>query len=87
MNTYTGLKNDMGQSVALKSVHLDGRLDGLLLSMKIRQSYFNDSEEAIEASYTFPAGWGSNLLSFSVELNGIRMQAIALEKQMVTHRS
>jgi Ca-activated chloride channel homolog len=81
MNTYTGLKNDMGQSVALKSVHLDGRLDGLLLSMKIRQSYFNDSDETIEASYTFPAGWGSNLLSFSVELNGKRMQAIALEKQ------
>ena len=57
MNTYTGLKNDMGQSVALKSVHLDGRLDGLLLSMRIRQRYFNDSDETIEASYTF--GWKS----------------------------
>ncbi len=81
MHTFTGLKNDMGQSVALKSVHLDGRVDGLLLSMKIRQSYLNDSAETIEASYTFPAGWGSNLLSFSVELNGKRMQAVALEKQ------
>lgn len=81
MNTHTGLKNDLGQNVALKSVHLDGRVDGLLMSMKIRQSYLNDSVETIEASYTFPAGWGSNLLSFSVELNGKRMQAVALEKQ------
>ncbi len=81
MNTHTGLKNDLGQNVALKSVHLDGRVDGLLMSMKIRQSYLNDSAETIEASYTFPAGWGSNLLSFSVELNGKRMQAVALEKQ------
>lgn len=81
MKTNAGLENEYGQSVALKSVHLDGRIEGLLLTMKVRQSYFNDSDETIEASYTFPAGWGANLLSFCVELNGKRMQAVALEKK------
>ena len=81
MKNNAGLDNEYGQSVALKSVHLDGRIEGLLLTMKVRQSYLNDSEETIEASYTFPAGWGSNLLAFGVELNGKRMQAVALEKK------
>lgn len=81
MKTNAGLENEYGQSVALKSVHLDGRIEGLLLTMKVRQGYLNDSEDTIEASYTFPAGWGANLMSFSVELNGKRMQAVALEKK------
>ena len=81
MKNNAGLENEYGQSVALKSIHLDGRIEGLLLTMKVRQSYLNDSDDTIEASYTFPAGWGSNLLSFSVELNGKRMQAVALEKK------
>ena len=81
MKKSTGLENEKGQSVALKSVHLDGRLDGLLLTMKVFQTYVNDSKKTIEASYTFPAGWGANLLSFSVALNGKRMQAVALAWQ------
>ena len=32
-----------GEVVALKSVHIDGRLDGLMLSVKVRQSYRNNS--------------------------------------------
>ena len=86
MKKSTGLENEKGQSVALKSVHLDGRLDGLLLTMKVFQKYVNDSKKTIEASYTFPAGWGANLLSFSVALNGKRMQAVALAKDVAEEK-
>ncbi len=81
MKTKTGLENEYGQNVSLKSVHLEGKLEGLLLTMLVKQRYLNDSEETIEASYTFPAGWGANLMGFSVELNGKRMQAVALAKK------
>jgi Ca-activated chloride channel family protein len=81
MKTKTGLENEYGQNVSLKSVHLEGKLEGLLLTMLVKQRYLNDSEDTIEASYTFPAGWGANLMGFSVELNGKRMQAVALAKK------
>lgn len=81
MKTKTGLENEYGQNVSLKSVHLEGKLEGLLLTMLVKQRYLNDSDETIEASYTFPAGWGANLMGFSVELNGKRMQAVALAKK------
>lgn len=80
MQTQTGLENEFGQSVALKSVHLTGQLEGLLLTMTVKQRYLNDGPETIEASYTFPAGWGTQLMGLSVELNGQRMQAMALAK-------
>lgn len=81
MNEKMGLETEYGQSVALKSMHLEGRIEGLLLTMKSRQKYLNDTGETIEASYTFSAGWGSNLMGLSVELNGTRMQAVVLEKK------
>lgn len=37
-----------GQTVALKSVHIDGRLDGLMLVVKVLQSYRNDSGKNLE---------------------------------------
>jgi len=81
MKKIAGLENEYGQSVSLKSVHLEGQLEGLLLTLRMTQRYLNDSDGTIEASYTFPAGWGAHLMSFSVELNGKRMQAVALAKQ------
>ena len=38
----TQLRGTDGQAVTLKSVHIEGRLDGLLLVMKSRQAYRND---------------------------------------------
>jgi Ca-activated chloride channel family protein len=81
MKMNLGLENEDGKNVALKSVHLDGTLEGLLLRMKVRQRYLNDSDHTIEATYTFPASWGANLMDLCVELNGKRMQAVALPKK------
>ncbi|NBU19778.1 MAG: hypothetical protein EBS44_11205 [Betaproteobacteria bacterium] len=81
MRTTLGLEDDLGQSVSLKSVRMEGKLEGLLLTMQVSQCYRNDTDETIETTYTFPAGWGANLLGFSVTLNGKKMQAIALAKR------
>ena len=75
-----------GEVVALKSVHIDGRLDGLMLSVKVRQSYRNDSGKNLETVYTFPLAWGATLLGMNVELNGKRMQAAVLEKKKATEK-
>jgi Ca-activated chloride channel family protein len=77
----SGLENEYGQSVALKSVHMQGRLDGLMLSMTVRQRYLNDSDETIEATYTFPMSWGVHLMGMSVEMDGKRMESTALAKK------
>ena len=82
MRTTLGLEDEIGQRVfSLKSVRMEGKLEGLLLTMQVSQRYRNDTDDTIEATYTFPAGWGANLLGFSVTLNGKQMQAIALAKK------
>ena len=52
-NNQVGLTTEYGQGVALKSVHLEAKLDGLLLSATLSQKYINDTDETIEATYTF----------------------------------
>ena len=47
-----------GKQVAMKSVHVHGKLDGLLLRMKSRQTYTNESEDTLETVYTFPLAVG-----------------------------
>ncbi len=78
------LAGKRGETVSLKSVHVDGRLDGLMLHVKVRQSYRNEADHNIEAVYTFPLAWGATLLGMSVELNGKSMQARVLEKKQAT---
>ena len=62
-----------GKEVAMKSVHVHGKLDGLLLRMKSRQTYTNESEDTLETVYTFPLAWGATLLNLAVEINGKRL--------------
>ena len=38
------LAGKRGETVSLKSVHVDGRLDGLMLHVKVRQSYRNEAD-------------------------------------------
>ena len=70
-----------GEEVAMKSVHIHGKLDGLLLRMKVRQTYTNESEDTLETVYTFPLAWGATLLNLGVELNGKRLNGTVIEKK------
>jgi Ca-activated chloride channel family protein len=78
----TRLESDTGERIALKSVHIEGRVDGLMLGTKIRQHYRNDSGKDLEVVYTFPLAWGATLLGLNVEIAGQRLQATVLEKAM-----
>ena len=70
-----------GEEVAMKSVHVHGKLDGLLLRMKVRQTYTNDTDQTLETVYTFPLAWGATLLNLAVELNGKRLNGTVIEKK------
>lgn len=57
----------------LQSVSARGKLEGLLLSMTLEQSFRNDSAENMEVVYTFPLAWGAVLLGLEATLGGKRM--------------
>jgi hypothetical protein len=52
MTQETSFKSATGETVALKSVHLNGNLEGLLLSTKVQQRYRNDTGKNLETVYT-----------------------------------
>ena len=75
-----------GEEVAMKSVHVHGKLDGLLLKMKTRQTYTNQTEDTLETVYTFPLAWGATLLNLAVELNGKRLNGTVIEKKQAVKK-
>ena len=82
-----GLKSrDDDQTVALQSVQAQGKLQGLMLRMKLRQVYRNTTDDNLECVYTFPMAWGSVLLGMAVELNGKRLAGTVAEKKEAENR-
>ena len=75
-----------GEEVAMKSVHVHGKLDGLLLRMKTRQTYTNQTDDTLETVYTFPLAWGATLLNLAVELNGKRLNGTVIEKKQAVKK-
>jgi Ca-activated chloride channel family protein len=75
-----------GEEVAMKSVHVHGKLDGLLLRIKTRQTYTNQTEDTLETVYTFPLAWGASLLNLAVELNGKRLNGTVIEKKQAVKK-
>jgi Ca-activated chloride channel homolog len=72
-NDCPSLTTAQGDSVVLRSVEAHGRLDGLLLSMTLRQVFRNDQAQNLEVTYTFPLAWGAVLLGLEATLGGKRM--------------
>lgn len=85
-NESTRFAGQDGRSVALKSVHIEGHLDGLMLRVHARQSYRNETGSNLETVYTFPLAWGATLLGVNVELAGKRMTATVIEKMQATEK-
>ena len=75
-----------GEAMALKSVHVQGNLDGLMLRVQARQTYRNETGHDLETVYTFPLAWGATLLGLNVELAGKRMTATVIEKKQATEK-
>lgn len=82
----TQLMSREGISATLQSVQIEGRLDGLLLSMTTRQHYKNNGTDNLEAVYTFPLPWAATLLGLNAEIDGHRLQGTVMEKKEATKR-
>jgi Ca-activated chloride channel family protein len=65
--------DDDGVHPVLAGVKAQGRLDGLLFSLTLRQTYRNTSSRTLEAVYTFPLPLSAVLLGFSAEFSGRRV--------------
>lgn len=65
----------------LQSVSAQGILEGLLLSMRLQQTYRNDSAENMEVIYTFPLAWGAVLLGLEATLGDKRMTGQVMARQ------
>ena len=70
-----------GDAMSLKGVTARGRINGLMLSMTVRQAYRNDTAETLETVYTFPLAWGAVLMGLSVEIAGRRLAGTVLPEQ------
>ena len=75
-----------GDAVVLQSVRAEGRLEGLLLSMSLRQTFRNDTRTNIEVTYTFPLAWGAVLLGLAATLGGKRMTGQVVARQEARKR-
>lgn len=82
----TILTTDQEPGPALQSVSARGRLEGLVLSMTLSQSFRNTTKRNMEVVYTFPMAWGSVLLGMEVTLGGKRRRGQVMPKQEATER-
>lgn len=69
-----------GRSPVLAGVEADARLDGVLLTLTLRQRYRNESAALLEVVYTFPLPHDAVLLEFAAELGGQRRQGVVVPR-------
>ncbi|MDR0736431.1 MAG: VIT and VWA domain-containing protein, partial [Zoogloeaceae bacterium] len=81
MSHTVGLESASGEPVALKSVVMEGRLDGLFLRMTITQEYRNETEKNLEIVYTFPLAFGAALMGMDVTIGEKTLQAHVVERK------
>ncbi len=64
----------------LTSVQINGRLEGLMLSVTTEQHFHNTTQDTLEVVYTFPLPHSAVLLGAAVWIGDKRLQAVVLEK-------
>ncbi len=67
--------------MSLERVSAQGSVDGLMLTMSLRQVYRNLTAQTLETVYTFPLAFDAVLLGVSAELAGRRLQGIVQTRQ------
>ena len=66
------------EAPTLAGVEFRGRLDGVLLSMTLRQTYRNAGTQPLEVLYTFPLPHEAVLLGMAAEFDGRRLEGEVL---------
>lgn len=74
-------RDSEGPSPVLVGVQAEGRLDAVLFSLTLRQTYRNTSDRVLEVVYTFPLPHQAVLLGFASELNGERQEGVIVGKR------
>ena len=82
--TLSSTRSDVAP--VLRSVSAYGTLEGLLLSLTLRQVFRNDSSQNLEVVYTFPLAWGAVLTRLDAELGGKRLQGQVLARAEARER-
>jgi Ca-activated chloride channel family protein len=85
-NESSSLTSSQGESVVLRSVHAHGRLEGLLMSMTLRQVFRNDQSKTLEVTYTFPLAWGAVLLGLEATIGEKRMTGLVMARREARER-
>lgn len=85
-NEHPTLTSLGAEEPVLQSVSARGKLEGLLLSMTLEQSFRNDSAENMEVIYTFPLAWGAVLLGLEAMLGGKRMAGQVMARAQARER-
>lgn len=75
------LKSTTGEAVPLKGVNARGQLTGLLFELTVEQVYENNSEQNIEAVFTFPVPHRAVLLGLELEIGNRALQTVAVRRQ------
>ena len=72
---------DDGVHPVLAGVKAQGRLDGLLFSLTLRQTYRNTSRRTLEVVYTVPLPLSAVLLGFAAEFSGRRVDCQVMPRE------
>lgn len=74
-------KDSTDLAPVLVGVQAQGRLDGVLFELCLRQTYRNTSHQVLEVVYTFPLPPMAVLLGFASELDGLRQEGVVVAKR------
>lgn len=85
-NDFSSLTTTEGDNIVLRSVEAQGHLDGLLLSMKLKQVFCNDTKKNLEVTYTFPLAWGAVLLGLEATVGGKHMSGVVMARNEARER-
>lgn len=85
-NEHPTLTSTGADAPVLQSVSAQGKLDGLLLSMTLCQSFRNGGSKNMEVVYTFPLAWGAVLLGLEATVGGKRMRGQVMARREARER-
>ena len=86
-NPHTfSLTSRQGPAPVFVGASAEGRLDGILLELTLRQTYRNSASEVLEVVYTFPLPARAVLLGFASELGGVRQVGAVVARRQAELR-
>ena len=80
MSNESAMKTIDGDNVSLKSVHIEGEVNGLLLNVTTQQHYVNKTRRNLEVVYTFPLPAHAVILGVELQIADKTLKGVVMEK-------